>query len=53
MATQMLIATRARLTLDEYEAAKVAAIRANQSLADWLGSVVRAALTPTDGGKTK
>ena len=37
----VLMATRIRLGLGEYDRAKVCAIRANMSLADWLGLAAR------------
>jgi predicted HicB family RNase H-like nuclease len=45
MTTYSIISTRARLSEAEYEAAKVAAIRDNASLADWIGEAVRQRLT--------
>lgn len=46
MTSPDIISTRARLSEDEYEAAKVAAIRANKSLADWIGEAIRDYLPP-------
>jgi hypothetical protein len=50
MATSSLIATRVRLPLDASDAEKIAAIQANESLADWIGAAILARLNLTPEG---